>query len=196
MVKFFLLRRYFLLAVFLLCPFFCFGAAQDADRYFDSGSKNMQSGDMEGAVSDFTKVIELSPATHEAYYNRGAARANIFGKKDALERTKVLLSGNSPLINEAIADFTKAIQLAPNTAQYYSARGSAYLFIRQSKNAVADFNKVIELNPSQADAYFSRGLSYIVGGNLKDGWADIDKSKKMGYAPAKDAQDNLQKVKQ
>ena len=183
------------LAFSCLLHSFCFGADEDADKYFDRGSQDLNRDDFAQAVNDFTKVIELSPATHEAYYNRGAARSNIFAKENTLERTKTFIAGDCPLINEAISDFTKAIDIAPDKFQYYMARGSDYIFIRQSKNAVTDLTRAIELNPNQADIYFNRGLAYILSGDIKDGWADIDKSKKMGYAPPKEVVDNLQKVR-
>lgn len=174
---------------------FCFAAAQDVDKYFDHGSQALSQGDLEQAVGDFTKVIELSPGTHEAYYNRGAARANMFAKESVLERTKVFVNGNSLVISEAISDFSRAIDIAPNNFQYYMARGSAYIFIRRPKNAITDLTTAIGLNPGQADIYFNRGLAYIFSGDLKDGWADIDKAKKMGYAPSRTLEDNLKKVK-
>jgi len=178
-----------------LCQPFCFSAAQDVDTYFDRGSQDLNQGNLEQAVSDFTKVIELDPKTHEAYYNRGAAKASIFAKENPLARTKTFVVGDCPLLSEAIGDFTRAIDIAPDKFQYYLARGSAYIFIRQTKNAVTDLTRAIELNPGQADIYFNRGLAYILSGDIKDGWADIDKSKKMGYAPPKEAMDNLEKMK-
>jgi len=178
-----------------LCQPFCSMAADDVDNYFDRGGQELSQGNFEEAVSDFTQVITLDPRAHEAYYNRGAAKANMFAKENPLERTKTFLAGDCPLLRDAISDFTKAISIDPNNFQYYMARDSAYIFIRQSKNAVADLTRAIRLNPNRADIYFNRGLAYVLNGDIKDGWADIDKSKKMGYAASKAIENNLEKVK-
>jgi len=197
MIQRYLEKTWILWGVIVSCLYqpFCYSASEDADKYFDRGSQDLSQGNFEQAVSDFTKVIGIAPQTHEAYYNRGAARSKMFAKENPLERTKTFFAGNCFLINEAISDFTKAISIAPDKFEYYMARGSAYIFVRQSKNAVTDLTRAIALNPNQADIYFNRGLAYILSGDIKDGWADIDKSKKMGYTPSKEITDNLGKVK-
>jgi len=180
---------------FGFCQPFCFCAVKDVDKYFDRGLENLNQGNFQGAIENFTRVIELDPKAHEAYYDRGAAYANLFAKVNPLERTKTFLNGGCPELKAAIGDFTRAIAIAPNNFQYYLARGSAYIFVRQTKNAVVDLTRAIELNPNQADIYYNRGLAYIFCGDIKSGWADIDKSKKMGYATPSEVTDKLEKLK-
>ena len=45
--------------------------AGSAKFYFDRAFKKGEKGDYYGAISDFTKVIELNPKDAVAYYNRG-----------------------------------------------------------------------------------------------------------------------------
>jgi tetratricopeptide (TPR) repeat protein len=45
--------------------------------YFDRGSAKQAKGDMDSAIVDYTKTLQLKPDLAEAYYNRGIAkRAN------------------------------------------------------------------------------------------------------------------------
>lgn len=57
----------------------------------------------------------------------------------------------------ALQSFTWAIQLAPDFAPAYVARGSVYLARQQPDLALADANAALEANPTDAAAYVLRG---------------------------------------
>jgi hypothetical protein len=63
----------------------------------------------------------------------------------------------------AVNDYTKAIQLDPNYAAAYKNRGVSYANLSQRQNAIDDYTKAIQLDPNYAAAYNNRGVSY---GNL------------------------------
>lgn len=54
--------------------------------------------------------------------------------------------------NEAIADFTKVIQKAPNDAETYRRRAYAYAKLGQNDKAATDLKAVLKLQPGDADA--------------------------------------------
>jgi Flp pilus assembly protein TadD len=58
-------------------------------------------------------------------------------------------------------DFSKAIELDPNNAHYYSKRGDSYAQLKQYDNAIRDFSKAIELDPNKAIYYGQRGYSFM-----------------------------------
>ena len=62
-------------------------------------------GDLDGALADENKAVEIDPNIAEAYYNRGF-----------IKRAKGDLDG-------ALADETKAIELNPSFAQAHYNRG-------------------------------------------------------------------------
>ena len=64
--------------------------------------------EIDRAIEDYTKAIELKPNLAEAYNNLGAA----YSDKGEYDR--------------AVADYTKAIELKPNLAETYNNRGNAY----------------------------------------------------------------------
>jgi tetratricopeptide (TPR) repeat protein len=133
-------------------------ASAAADAYFNQGIANAEAGDIDQAIRDFTKVIELAPNDAAAYYNRGIAY------KRASEP------------DLAIADYTKTIELAPNFAKAYNSRGNAYNTSGDLKKAIADYTKCIELDPDFALAYNNRGFAYQNTGDLEQAIADFDKA--------------------
>ena len=56
----------------LLISFSSFG--QTAEEYFSSGYDKAEAKDYYGAISDFTKAIELNPNDASAYFNRGNSK--------------------------------------------------------------------------------------------------------------------------
>ena len=63
---------------------------------------------------------------------------------------------------EALADFTHAIELEPQYAAVYNNRGGALKDLGRHEEALVDFARAIELEPQDAAAYYNRG------GALKD----------------------------
>jgi tetratricopeptide (TPR) repeat protein len=62
--------------------------------------------------------------------------------------------------DNAIAEYSKAIDLNPRLAEAYCNRGLAYYNKGQNDEAISDFNKAIDLNPKFVQAYYNRGLAY------------------------------------
>ena len=48
-------------------------ATQDAQRYFNSAVEKQSNGDLDGAIADFSRAIDLDPKFAKAYNNRGNA---------------------------------------------------------------------------------------------------------------------------
>ena len=60
----------------------------------------------------------------------------------------------------ALADYNRAIALAPNNAAFYIVRGKAQLNGGDRQAAMNDFNQAIAIDPKKAEAYFARGSAY------------------------------------
>jgi tetratricopeptide (TPR) repeat protein len=73
---------------------------------------------------------------------------------------------------QAIADFSKSIDLDPHVAQTWFARGQAYLANRQPRYALADFDQTLRLKPDDAAALMARaGLT--INSNRTQAQADL-----------------------
>ncbi|CAH1396592.1 unnamed protein product [Nezara viridula] len=67
----------------------------------------------------------------------------------------------------AIEFYTKAIELDPNNAIYYSNRSFAYMKTECFGSALADATKAVELQNSYVKAYYRRATAYMALGKFK-----------------------------
>ena len=100
--------------------------AGDYSYYFNSAYEKGNNGNHYGAISDFTKAIEINPS-EGAYYNRGNRRMNL---KDYYG---------------AISDYIKAIELDPTFIKAYINRSIAKEKIGDINGACFDAKKAISL---------------------------------------------------
>jgi tetratricopeptide (TPR) repeat protein len=70
-------------------------------------------------------------------------------------RGNVRLSQNQPLA--ALADYDRAVALAPNQPDPYLNRGAALERLERWSDAIADYSQVLNINPQDAAAYNNRG---------------------------------------
>lgn len=72
---------------------------------------------------------------------------------------------NERKLELAIAEYLKAIELAPNNPDVYNFLGLAYLFNGQYQEAIASLEKVLQLDPTYSDAHNNLGMVYNEIGN-------------------------------
>jgi len=88
-------------------------------------------GDLDGAIADHNRALELNPKSAGYYNNRGLAKRN---KGD---------------LDGAIADYDRALELNPKYAAAYSNRGDAKHAKGDLDGAIADYNRAVQLNSSR-----------------------------------------------
>lgn len=122
--------RHLLILVFLFAAWSVQGQTPaTAADYVKSGFALEEKGDLDGAIADYTKAIEIDPRYARAYDNRGSARAKK-GDPDG-----------------AIADYSKAIELDPRYPLAYIGRGLARSDKGDLDGAISDYSKAIEIDP-------------------------------------------------
>ena len=138
---------------------------QSAPKQTDPDEKKKR---YESAVADYQKAIELRKGSEQAakdpennkklaaYYNNLAEAFSKEGKVD-----------------DSIAAYNQAAQLAPdNAAQYYFNEGAVLTNAGKADEANVAFDKVIAADPSKALAYYWKGINLI-------GKATVGKDNKM-----------------
>lgn len=111
------------------------------------------------AVANATKAIELDPSLAEAYVSRASVLVEIshfaHAPQGSLSEGEVSTESISAwalptkvLVEKAIADATKAIELNPDLANAYFARAHVYLDTKKSELAITDYDRVLELSPN------------------------------------------------
>jgi serine/threonine protein kinase/predicted Zn-dependent protease len=76
---------------------------------------------------------------------------------------------------EAIAQFSRALELKPDFRQALRGRGDAYLKLGQRDKGIADFSRLIDLDPNSAQAWWQRGHIYLEIGEWHKAIADYSK---------------------
>ncbi|HEX4737194.1 MAG TPA: retroviral-like aspartic protease family protein [Allosphingosinicella sp.] len=77
-------------------------------------------------------------------------------------------------VTRALADFSKAIDLAPKEPRYYVQRAQAHQQNRQPFLALADFDKAIALDPANVPALLARAQLSIARGAREEAVPDLD----------------------
>jgi len=90
---------------------------------------------------------------------------------DALKLRGVVY-GKLNQVDKAIADFSKALSLAPKNTELLNNRGIAYSIQGESEKALADFDQAIELQPLAKQFRINRGNLYAQMDRTKDALAD------------------------
>lgn len=137
-------------------------------EFNDNGERFYAARDYSASAAEFTKAIGVDATGPEYYFGR--ARAYLQLEKN----------------NEAIADYTKVIQLkgssatvARNLPLVYHNRGLCYGLIAKNALAIADLTSAIKLRPDYASAYKVRGLVYKRMGNARLANADLQTAERL-----------------
>ena len=88
------------------------------------------------------------------------------------------------LYQQALADFTKAIELSPNNTLYYAERASLEVRVGLYDEAVASSEKIISIEATNSDGYLFKGLALCLKGNKAEGRQSLLKAKELGDARA------------
>ena len=78
--------------------------------------------------------------------------------------------------DQAMADFSKSIQIDPQDAKTYVNRGTVYLVQKQYDQAIADYSKAIQIDPQDATAYHNRGMAYAYHAQYEQAIVDFSKA--------------------
>ena len=80
------------------------------------------------------------------------------------------------MYDEAIEEFTKAIEKNPKNAYAYYNRGLTYHKKGKLDKAILDYDKAIEINPKEAEIYYNRGIAYYYKDYLSQAISDWSKA--------------------
>src|ERR1700732_48578 len=75
---------------------------------------------------------------------------------------------------EALADFNKAVELAPDKPIHYRNRAAFFALTKQWDKAIADYDTALKLEKDDPAMRLNRGYAYLQLGKLKEALADFD----------------------
>jgi tetratricopeptide (TPR) repeat protein len=126
----------------------------DAAAYFRRGEAYMSQGELDRAIADTSRVVQIDGWYAAAYFTRGMA----YERKEQYDR--------------AIADYGKTIEINPRHAGAHSARAVVYIRTGQPALALRDAERAVNLEPYEVDIVATRGRIYEALGRRDDAIAD------------------------
>ena len=143
------------------------------ENYNKRGIAKYKSDDYDGAINDFTCVINIDPNNTGAYNIRGLTKMKLGNYKGAID------------------DYTKAISIEPNNADSYYNHGLAKNELGAAKQVLKDYHGAIG-DYKEAINYYKAALKHSKDKNLTD---LATKYHKLSKADLKELQDKLSKNK-
>ncbi len=171
-----------------------------AGKFVESAKRKNAEGDLQGALEDLNRALELEPENIELYCFRGDLKIKMgdrsAGFKDfekAMEiepdspkvhfaRAMAYTLGNDGKFwsegadfDAAIGDYSRLIELLPDNPLPYYYRGMCRISSPNYPDtyAIDDFNKVLDINPNFVDALTNRGIAKYNLGNYPGAYADL-----------------------
>jgi tetratricopeptide (TPR) repeat protein len=130
---------------------------RQAERHYRRGWILQRQGQLDQSQLEYTAAIAIDPACVDAYLERGQ------------------LSRLANRFDEAIADFTRAIELEGGT-EAYLRRANSHTEQGHFDLAFADYAEAVRIDPECAAAYTNRGLAYLKVGEFEKAVADADRA--------------------
>lgn len=106
----------------------------DASFYQKRADTSLEKGEVDAALTDYTKAVEMKADDPNLYVSRGRA---LFTKKS---------------YDLSVKDFDKAIELSPKTAIAFLSRGASYEKLGEVQKALADYRKASDLDATNETA--------------------------------------------
>jgi len=146
----------------------------DARIHNNLGTALQKSGRYGEAIPEFEKALELNPQYHAIYYNLGrtllaAGRTDNAiqtledglhtYESDDLHTQLGLALASKNLVNEAKAQFDRALEINPNNTIAHFARGVALAYKSDWDAAIAEYKVTLRLNPQYESAYLYLGAA-------------------------------------
>jgi tetratricopeptide (TPR) repeat protein len=122
------------------------------------GAKFYSTPDEKNLVAEAEKKLAAEPKNIELMIALGRAQATVWRYRDA------------------IATYTRGIDLDPNNAMLYRHRGHRYITTRQFDKAVADMERASKLDAKNYDIAYHLGLAYYLKGKFKEAAAAYERA--------------------
>ena len=140
--------------------------------------------DINAAIANYDKAIQVNPNFALAYFSRGLANYRLGNKQ------------------EALSDYDKAIQINPVDPWSYLNRGLVKEDLNNVDGALGDYDKAIKIDPDYGKSYHNRGAIRYYQRDFEGAVADFQKASELffqqgdnqSYSVANDSLNKAQKA--
>ena len=142
-----------------------------SNAYFERALVKKKLGDIEGAIADYTIIINR---TEDNFLSAQFNRAICYKKIGQL--------------TNALNDLKEVLLHETDDSMAWKVRGNIHLLAGRYNLAIADFTKAIDLNGELGTAYFNRGVAHLLNQNPMTACIDFERSAIEGYERALEKQ--------
>ncbi len=150
-----------------------------AEYFLNQGAERAAQGDFDGAIADYTRAIQINSQGTAIPYNSPCPGSEII-VSDLFNAMTLNNRGFAHFrkgeLENALADFNRAIRMQPQLADAYNNRGNVWQEKGDLEKALADFNQAIKLNPRHSAAFNNRANLHQLKGHLAEALADYNQS--------------------
>jgi FKBP-type peptidyl-prolyl cis-trans isomerase 2 len=157
-----------------------------AAAYYSIGVFLQDRNELDEAIKNYKKAIDVDPSMTEAYYNSGVAYQIQGMLQEAIGFYKQVLNLNpghekaclnlgialkeTGQYDEAEKYLERALQLKPEYEIAYYNRGNIAYFNGKFEEARQFYQKALSINPEYADAHWKMALIDLLFGKYSEGW--------------------------
>jgi tetratricopeptide (TPR) repeat protein len=145
--------------------------------------------DFDGAITDFTRVIELisciqsgkkierPPRAGRKSSGPEAADIAVLDPRAALAYTaRGIIKTELEDFDGALADLNSALRISPRAADAWFARGRVWHLKNELARAIGDYNRALHLDSRYSEAYHNRANLLAEQGKLREALVDFDQA--------------------
>ena len=146
-----------------------------AEEHFERGLKLQDGREIEAALVEYDRALELDPDHVVALLSRAVIHAQL-GNNELAKRDHDHAFRLDPLAVRTRSFFDRAVEMDPTNGAALVSRGLALSEAGEDERAIADFDQAIALDPSDQLAIFNRGAVYEQMGDLDAALRDFDRA--------------------
>jgi len=173
------------------------------------GAVLIHNGQLDEAINQFQKSLEINPSYDLAHCNLGIALLRKGRVDEAIAQFQIALEinprydiaqcnlGDALLqkgqVDEAMAQYEKALGINPDNAEAHNNLGNILVQKGHVDEAMIQFQKALEINPNYADAHNNLGGTLFLKGRLEEAIAQYKEALRL-KPDISNAQMNLAKA--
>lgn len=173
---------------------------ETGNSYIEKGKKLQREGQLNEAVVEYRRGIELIPNFSWYHHNLGEVLAKLGDLDEAIASYQQAIKLNSKsawsyhnlgvallekgLLDEALTAFSRGIEIEPDYYEFYVSLGMAFAKKGEWEPAIANYRKAIEINSKSARIYQKLGEALENIGEIDGAIANYQETTKLSPALA------------
>ena len=153
------------------------------EEHFQLARSAAEKGNLDEAVRQYKRVLELDPKNAKAHLNLGIVygrQGNLIDEppKDILDRAAYDLQQlpKKSMWKKEVSEYKKALHIDPNFAEAHFNLGVAHQEKGNLKEAIAEYQKTLQIYPNYLEAHNNLGILYFREGMLDQALAEYQKT--------------------